>query len=172
MSTDLADELSSLAKEKLHGATRVTNDENGQALAHDIRACDWVVLDAGYDLLSLLDDLPIVVELRLQKECLSIASSREEHFGSMVERHCDDWSLNTHRVGTVCDELRATALDCDAKDSSVVRGERDKLLLRVFIKALGTAREPDAIIDCLRRVAHWSILRCLALDRLLDFVAE
>ena len=68
---NLANQLSSLAEEKLDRAAGITYDEHGQPQAQHVRASDRVVLQRALNLLILLHYLPLLIQLRLQKECLS-----------------------------------------------------------------------------------------------------
>ena len=144
---NLANQLSSLAEEKFDRAAGVAHDEHGQAQAQHVCASDRIVLQGAFNLLILLHYLPLLIQLRLQKECLSGTCRGQQYLRALVASHCDNGCCNAHSEGTVRHELCTAALDCDGENSAIVSRQSDELLLRVLIVALRAAREPDAICD-------------------------
>ena len=144
---NLANQLSCLAEEKFDRAAGVAHDEHGQAQAQHVCASDRIVLQGAFNLLILLHYLPLLIQLRLQKECLSGTCRGQQYLRALVASHSDNGCCNAHSEGTVRHELCTAALDCDGENSAIVSRQSDELLLRVLIVALRAAREPDAICD-------------------------
>ena len=144
---NLANQLSCLAEEKFDRAAGVAHDKNGQAQAQHVCASDRIVLQGSFNLLILLHYLPLLIQLRLQKECLSGTCCGQQYLRVLIASHCDYGCCNAHSEGTIRHELCTASLDCNGENPAIVSRQSDELLFRVLIVALRAAREPDTICD-------------------------